>query len=60
MNQLYVLEYIPLLQDLDSFLDQLFTHYGFYETDFCTRKQFKKQLLTDYLNNQSEGGLFHD
>jgi hypothetical protein len=48
MNNLYRLELTSMLMELDAYLDSLFSHYGFYESDKLTKAEFKAQLLQDY------------
>ncbi|GAB6194594.1 hypothetical protein [Desulfocastanea catecholica] len=48
MNNLYWLELMPMLSDLDADLEKLFKHYGFYESDKLTIRDFKEQILKDY------------
>ncbi|MCW8858215.1 MAG: hypothetical protein OQK97_00725 [Deltaproteobacteria bacterium] len=48
MNGLYRMELMPMLLDLDAHLDQIFSHYGFYESEKLTKAEFKRQLLKDY------------
>ena len=48
MNNLYRMELMPMLSDLDAFLDKLFTDSGFYESDKRTKKDFKDSILKDY------------
>lgn len=48
MNNLYRMELMPMLSDLDADLEKLFKHYGFYESDKLTMKDFKGQIIKDY------------
>lgn len=48
MNDLYRMELMPMLSDVDAYLEKLFEHYGFYESDKLTMRDFKKQVLQDY------------
>ncbi|NOR25894.1 MAG: hypothetical protein GQ542_16205 [Desulforhopalus sp.] len=48
MNNLYRMELMPMLSDLDAFLENLFTHTGFYESEKLTKKNFKAEILKDY------------
>ncbi len=48
MNNLYRMELMSLLSDLDACLEKIFTDYGFYESEKMTMKDFKKQVLKDY------------
>lgn len=48
MNNLYRMELMPMLSDLDADLEKLFKHYGFYESAKITMSDFKKQILKDY------------
>ena len=48
MNNMYRMELMSMLSDLDSCLDNLFSEYGFYESEKLTKSEFKKQLLKDY------------
>ena len=50
MNNLYRMELMSMVSDLDSFLDSLFENTGFYESEKCSKDEFKKELLKDYLN----------
>lgn len=43
-----------MLSDLDTKLDALFDHYGFYESDKVSKKEFKKMLVRDYLEFYGE------
>jgi hypothetical protein len=42
------MELMPMLSDLDAYFEELFSHYGFYESDKLTMKDFKNQILKDY------------
>ncbi len=48
MNNLYRMEVMSMLSDLDADLEKLFEHYGFYESDKLAKKDFKEQILKDY------------
>lgn len=47
MNDLYRMELMSILTYLDAFLEDLFTHTGFYESEKFTKKAFKSELLKD-------------
>lgn len=48
MNNLYRLELMAMLSDLDADIEKLFKHYGFYESDKLTMNDFKAHILKDY------------
>ncbi|SHI13031.1 hypothetical protein [Desulfofustis glycolicus] len=48
MNNLYRMELMQMLSDLDSYLEELFSHTGFYESDKLSKKDFKIQIIEDY------------
>ncbi len=48
MNDLYRMEIIPMVSDLDSYLEKIFNHYGFYESDKLCKRDFKIQIIKDY------------
>jgi hypothetical protein len=48
MNDLYRMELMSMLTDLDAFIEDLFIHTGFYESEKFTKKGFKSELLKDY------------
>ena len=47
-SKLYQMELLPMLQDVDTYLDQLFDSYGFWESEKISKKDFKAQLLADF------------
>ena len=48
MNNLYSSELMAMASDLDSDLEKIFSHYGFYESEKLSKKEFKTQLIKDY------------
>jgi hypothetical protein len=48
MNNLYLMELMPMLSDLDAYIERLFSYSGFYESDNLTKRDFKDQILKDY------------
>ena len=48
MNNQYRMELTSMLSDLDTHLEEIFSHYGFYESNKLTKKEFKSQILNDY------------
>ena len=37
-----------MLSDLDAYHEKLFFHYGFYDSDKLTKRDYKDQILSDY------------
>lgn len=48
MNNLYRMELMSILSDLDAYLEKLFLNSGFYESDKLTLRDFKDQIIKDY------------
>lgn len=48
MNNLYRMELMSMLSDLDAYLETRFIDSGFYESEKLTKRDFKDQILKDY------------
>lgn len=58
MNGLYLLERNAMVLDLDCYIEKMFEHYGFIESDKYTKDHYKQDISYDiYLMSLEKRGL---